>query len=173
MAPASKRRSRVSGSEVTAAVRPTPDEPRPEVLTASGAMLSTKRSSCDLAVLGSPMSMTLMSPIEQGMMRKEMERINRQKPPTSNMRSVRQILFRSSEKLQQNGFFDMLVSVNTRRQRSCHALENIRLCGHAANVFNVKRRQLGLASITSVLTELGENVSFFLGSANFSCTSPT
>jgi hypothetical protein len=41
-------------SVVTAAVRPTPEEPRPVGLTAMGAMVSTKRSSCDVAVEGSP-----------------------------------------------------------------------------------------------------------------------
>ena len=62
MAPASRRRSPVSGSEVTAAVRPTPEEPRPVVLTATGAMLRTKRRSWDLAVEGSPTMHTFRSP---------------------------------------------------------------------------------------------------------------
>mmetsp|Transcript_54291 Transcript_54291/g.161199 ORF Transcript_54291/g.161199 Transcript_54291/m.161199 type:complete len:370 (-) Transcript_54291:499-1608(-) len=62
IAPASSLRSPVSSSVVTAAVRPTPEEPLPVVDTASGAMRSTKRRSCDLAVEGSPSSRTLMSP---------------------------------------------------------------------------------------------------------------
>mmetsp|Transcript_31772 Transcript_31772/g.69993 ORF Transcript_31772/g.69993 Transcript_31772/m.69993 type:complete len:259 (-) Transcript_31772:722-1498(-) len=62
IAPASSRLSPVSGSTVTAAVRPTPVEPRPVVEMARGAMSSTARSSCDLAVDGSPTNMTLMSP---------------------------------------------------------------------------------------------------------------
>ena len=44
----------VSVSLVTAAVRPTPEEPRPVVDTARAAMLITARSSCDLATPGSP-----------------------------------------------------------------------------------------------------------------------
>mmetsp|Transcript_7124 Transcript_7124/g.12162 ORF Transcript_7124/g.12162 Transcript_7124/m.12162 type:complete len:279 (-) Transcript_7124:698-1534(-) len=63
IAPASSLRSPVSLSAVTAAVRPTPEDPRPVVLMASGARLSTKRSSCDLAVDGSPTISTLMSPL--------------------------------------------------------------------------------------------------------------
>lgn len=51
----------VSMSVKTAAVNPTPEEPRPVVAMASGAMLSTKRSICDLAVEGSPTISTLMS----------------------------------------------------------------------------------------------------------------
>lgn len=62
IAPASRRRSLVSGSTVTAAVRPTPVDPRPVVEMASGAMSITDRSSCDFAVEGSPTIMTLMSP---------------------------------------------------------------------------------------------------------------
>ena len=50
------------GTVVTAAVRPTPELPRPVVLMASGAMESTKRSSWLLAVDGSPTSRMLMSP---------------------------------------------------------------------------------------------------------------
>lgn len=44
----------VSASVVTAAVRPTPEEPRPVVDTQRGAMFITARSSCDLATPGSP-----------------------------------------------------------------------------------------------------------------------
>lgn len=44
----------VSWSVVTAAVRPTPDEPRPVVGMARGAVHSTYRRSCDLATDGSP-----------------------------------------------------------------------------------------------------------------------
>mmetsp|Transcript_17064 Transcript_17064/g.36942 ORF Transcript_17064/g.36942 Transcript_17064/m.36942 type:complete len:438 (+) Transcript_17064:770-2083(+) len=62
MAPASSRRVPVSESTVTAAVSPTPDEPRPVVEMASGAVRITARSSCDLAVPGSPSMSTLMSP---------------------------------------------------------------------------------------------------------------
>jgi hypothetical protein len=39
---------------VTAAVRPTPEEPRPVVETLRGAMFMTARSSWDLATPGSP-----------------------------------------------------------------------------------------------------------------------
>ena len=53
--------SLVSGSLVTAAVKPTPEEPLPDVETAKGAILSTKRSICDLAVEGSPINRTLIS----------------------------------------------------------------------------------------------------------------
>mmetsp|Transcript_100464 Transcript_100464/g.279794 ORF Transcript_100464/g.279794 Transcript_100464/m.279794 type:complete len:258 (-) Transcript_100464:204-977(-) len=62
MAPASSWNSREPGSRVMAAVRPTPLEPRPVVLTACGAMFMTKRSICDLPQEGSPTSSTLMSP---------------------------------------------------------------------------------------------------------------
>ena len=51
----------VSWSVVTAAVSPTPDEPRPVVVIALGAACSTYRNSCDLAVLGSPINNMLMS----------------------------------------------------------------------------------------------------------------
>lgn len=44
----------VSWSVVTAAVRPTPDEPRPVVGMALGAVQSTYRRSWDLATDGSP-----------------------------------------------------------------------------------------------------------------------
>ena len=53
----------VSASCVMAAVRPTPEEPRPVVDTAKGAMLSTARSSWLLATPGSPTSRLLMSPL--------------------------------------------------------------------------------------------------------------
>lgn len=62
MAPASNLRSPVSLSLVTAAVRPTPELPRPVVAIASGAVPSTKRSICDFAVEGSPTMRMLMSP---------------------------------------------------------------------------------------------------------------
>mmetsp|Transcript_483 Transcript_483/g.1111 ORF Transcript_483/g.1111 Transcript_483/m.1111 type:complete len:235 (+) Transcript_483:1099-1803(+) len=62
IAPASRRRSRVSGSDVTAAVSPTPEEPLPVVLTARGAMPMALRRSWDLAVEGSPTMRMLMSP---------------------------------------------------------------------------------------------------------------
>jgi hypothetical protein len=58
------RRSPVSGSEVTAAVSPTPETPRPDVLIARGAIFNTNRKSCDLAVDGSPTNNTLMSLID-------------------------------------------------------------------------------------------------------------
>jgi len=51
----------VSLSITTAAVKPTPEEPRPVVAMAKGAMLRTKRRSCDLAVDGSPTIIMLMS----------------------------------------------------------------------------------------------------------------
>lgn len=54
--------SPVSMSVVTAAVRPTPDEPRPVVAIARWATCSTKRRNCDLATDGSPISSRLMSP---------------------------------------------------------------------------------------------------------------
>jgi hypothetical protein len=44
IAPASRRRSPVSLSVVTAAVRPTPEEPRPVVAIARGAVFNTNRS---------------------------------------------------------------------------------------------------------------------------------
>mmetsp|Transcript_26253 Transcript_26253/g.84784 ORF Transcript_26253/g.84784 Transcript_26253/m.84784 type:complete len:269 (-) Transcript_26253:732-1538(-) len=62
IAPASSRLQPVSLSVVTAAVRPTPDEPRPVVEMASGAVRITARNSCDLAVDGSPSIRMLMSP---------------------------------------------------------------------------------------------------------------
>mmetsp|Transcript_36893 Transcript_36893/g.113694 ORF Transcript_36893/g.113694 Transcript_36893/m.113694 type:complete len:213 (+) Transcript_36893:1097-1735(+) len=62
MAPASRVNSREPGSFVMAAVSPTPLEPRPVVLMASGAVFMTKRSICDLPQDGSPTSSTLMSP---------------------------------------------------------------------------------------------------------------
>mmetsp|Transcript_28138 Transcript_28138/g.76182 ORF Transcript_28138/g.76182 Transcript_28138/m.76182 type:complete len:227 (-) Transcript_28138:67-747(-) len=62
MAPASRVNSRAPGSRIIAAVRPTPLEPRPVVLTARGAMFMTKRSICDFPQEGSPTRSTLMSP---------------------------------------------------------------------------------------------------------------
>lgn len=62
IAPASSRRSPVSLSLVTAAVRPTPELPRPVVAIAKGAVPRTNRRSCDLAVEGSPTMRRLMSP---------------------------------------------------------------------------------------------------------------
>lgn len=54
-------RSPVSWSVVTAAVRPTPELPRPVVGMARGAVPNTYRSSWDLATLGSPISSTFIS----------------------------------------------------------------------------------------------------------------
>jgi hypothetical protein len=79
IAPASSLLSPVSWSVVTAAVRPTPEEPRPVVAMALGAVHNTYLhktplgtletvvadcylKSCDLATLGSPINKTLMSP---------------------------------------------------------------------------------------------------------------
>mmetsp|Transcript_26743 Transcript_26743/g.50937 ORF Transcript_26743/g.50937 Transcript_26743/m.50937 type:complete len:214 (-) Transcript_26743:816-1457(-) len=62
MAPASSRRSPLSLSWVTAAVSPTPEEPRPVVLMASGATFMTARIIWDLATEGSPTISTLTSP---------------------------------------------------------------------------------------------------------------
>lgn len=53
--------SPVSWSVVTAAVRPTPEEPRPVVVMARGAVWSTYRSNWDLATDGSPISRMLIS----------------------------------------------------------------------------------------------------------------
>ena len=61
MAPASRRRSPVSISVVTAAVRPTPEEPRPVVATARGAQCRTYRRSCDLETDGSPIKRIFIS----------------------------------------------------------------------------------------------------------------
>mmetsp|Transcript_5249 Transcript_5249/g.16456 ORF Transcript_5249/g.16456 Transcript_5249/m.16456 type:complete len:234 (-) Transcript_5249:477-1178(-) len=61
-APPSRTASPVCVSRVTAAVRPTPDEPRPVVEMASGAMPRANRRICDFAVEGSPTISTLMSP---------------------------------------------------------------------------------------------------------------
>ena len=47
---------------VTAAVRPTPEDPRPVVLIANGAISIIERNNCDLAVEGSPTINTLISP---------------------------------------------------------------------------------------------------------------
>ena len=49
IAPASSLLSPLSESVVTAAVKPTPDEPRPVVATALGAVCSTYLNNCDLA----------------------------------------------------------------------------------------------------------------------------
>ena len=49
--------SPVSGSVVTAAVRPTPEEPRPVVLIARGDTFMIARSSCDLATPTEPSCM--------------------------------------------------------------------------------------------------------------------
>mmetsp|Transcript_11200 Transcript_11200/g.26701 ORF Transcript_11200/g.26701 Transcript_11200/m.26701 type:complete len:205 (-) Transcript_11200:678-1292(-) len=64
MAPASRRRSFVSSSRVTAAVRPTPDAPRPVVDTACGDTASMNRNSCDLPQDGSPINKILISPLK-------------------------------------------------------------------------------------------------------------
>ena len=58
----SESSSPVSRSWVTAAVRPTPDEPRPVVLTANGATFMIALSIWDFATPGSPTSRQLMSP---------------------------------------------------------------------------------------------------------------
>jgi len=62
MAPASRCLSPVSWSIVTAAVKPTPDEPLPVVFNASGAISRTCLKSYDLAVDGSPTIIKLISP---------------------------------------------------------------------------------------------------------------
>ena len=46
---------------VTAAVRPTPEDPLPVVVIALGAVFSTYLNICDLATLGSPIRRILMS----------------------------------------------------------------------------------------------------------------
>ena len=61
-APDSSTISLDSGSRVTYAVRPTADEPRPDVYMPRGAMRCTYVSNCDFATPGSPTSKTLMSP---------------------------------------------------------------------------------------------------------------
>mmetsp|Transcript_90861 Transcript_90861/g.278157 ORF Transcript_90861/g.278157 Transcript_90861/m.278157 type:complete len:213 (-) Transcript_90861:509-1147(-) len=62
MAPASSVNSRDPGSRTMAAVNPTPLDPRPVVLMASGAVFITNRNICDLPHEGSPTRSTLMSP---------------------------------------------------------------------------------------------------------------
>ena len=62
IAPASNLRSPLSWSVVTAAVKPTPEEPLPVVLTAYAATPSTHLNSCDLATEGSPTIRQLISP---------------------------------------------------------------------------------------------------------------
>mmetsp|Transcript_34880 Transcript_34880/g.108486 ORF Transcript_34880/g.108486 Transcript_34880/m.108486 type:complete len:214 (+) Transcript_34880:1299-1940(+) len=62
IAPASRVNSLEPASRIMAAVRPTPLEPLPVVLTASGEMFMTKRSICDFPQDGSPTNSTLMSP---------------------------------------------------------------------------------------------------------------
>mmetsp|Transcript_21922 Transcript_21922/g.51246 ORF Transcript_21922/g.51246 Transcript_21922/m.51246 type:complete len:358 (-) Transcript_21922:584-1657(-) len=62
MAPASMLKSLEPGSLITAAVRPTPDDPRPVVLMAGSATFITKRSIWDFPQDGSPTRSTLMSP---------------------------------------------------------------------------------------------------------------
>ena len=49
-------------TRVTYAVRPTAEEPRPDVYMPRGASLCTAIMSCDLLVPGSPTSSTLSSP---------------------------------------------------------------------------------------------------------------
>ena len=61
-APDSITSSRVSGSRTTDAVRPTADDPFPEVYTPLGDSLCTYPSSCDLLVPGSPTRRMFMSP---------------------------------------------------------------------------------------------------------------
>ena len=71
----------VSWSVVTAAVRPTPEEPRPVVGMARGAVHSTYRSSWDLATDGSPV-------VGQG----SGDSRNPQPPPPANAAFLAQIL---------------------------------------------------------------------------------
>mmetsp|Transcript_13665 Transcript_13665/g.57836 ORF Transcript_13665/g.57836 Transcript_13665/m.57836 type:complete len:221 (+) Transcript_13665:706-1368(+) len=61
-APDSSTMSFVSGSLCTYAVRPTADEPLPDVYIPRGATLLTYVSSCDFETPGSPTRMTLRSP---------------------------------------------------------------------------------------------------------------
>mmetsp|Transcript_27161 Transcript_27161/g.58201 ORF Transcript_27161/g.58201 Transcript_27161/m.58201 type:complete len:257 (-) Transcript_27161:3855-4625(-) len=61
-APDSMTNSLVSGSLTTDAVKPTADDPFPEVYTPLGDSLWTYPNSCDLDVPGSPTSRILMSP---------------------------------------------------------------------------------------------------------------
>jgi len=56
----------VSWSEVTAAVKPTPEEPRPVVDMAKGAIFIIALKSWDLATEGSPTIIILMSLKEEG-----------------------------------------------------------------------------------------------------------
>ena len=64
IAPASSLLSPVSGSEVTAAVSPTPVDPLPVVETESGEIYIIKRSNYDFAVEGSPTISMLISPLK-------------------------------------------------------------------------------------------------------------
>ena len=64
-APPSSVHSRVMGSFVTVAVRPTAEAPLPVVYTARVLVCSTYFRNCDLAVPGSPMRSTLMSPLQR------------------------------------------------------------------------------------------------------------
>ena len=61
-APPSSTISSVTGSFMTAAVRPTPELPRPVVYTPRGATLVMYLSSWDFATPGSPIRQMLMSP---------------------------------------------------------------------------------------------------------------
>ena len=61
-APDSRTMSFDSGSRVTYAVRPTAEEPLPEVYIPRGAMRWTYVNNCDLATPGSPTSKTFISP---------------------------------------------------------------------------------------------------------------
>mmetsp|Transcript_27946 Transcript_27946/g.41204 ORF Transcript_27946/g.41204 Transcript_27946/m.41204 type:complete len:236 (-) Transcript_27946:1951-2658(-) len=61
-APDSNTKSRVSGSRTIEAVRPTADDPFPEVYTPRGESLCTYPKSCDLDVPGSPHKRILISP---------------------------------------------------------------------------------------------------------------
>lgn len=112
MAPASKRLSPVSLSEVTAAVRPTPEDPRPVVAMARGAVLSTNLRSWDLAVEGSPTIRILMSLLSVSICLCYMS--NQALP--SQMCAIVQVLFHTTEQQQKDGLLDVIVSIDTGRQ---------------------------------------------------------
>ena len=64
-APLSNMISLVSGSFVMYTVRPTADEPLPDVYIPLGAILCTYYRSCDFAVEGSPHKRMLISPLKR------------------------------------------------------------------------------------------------------------
>src|SRR5579862_1452305 len=130
MAPASRRRSPVSLSVVTAAVRPTPDDPRPVVAIANGAVFRTKRRSWDFAVDGSPTIRILMSLVLAG--------LKEECVPANVGAVILEIFLASTEKEEKNSFFDLIMAENTRCETSGKKVKHVLILGQSSDIPEIR-----------------------------------